>query len=143
MTGLVKWPQPFQHRAGISSPLPTAPLGPALDESKFLILPIPYGGDDILTTVTLNAINCVLYVLLKLLICVVCCIAVQPKSLKQHHNSHVDRGSVSEAMVDHLIQILGVLDGDTLYNLPVPFPAIPRIDNCKERIAQCFSFQLQ
>ena len=86
------------------------PLGHALDEPKFFILLILYGGDDILTTVILNAINCVLYVLLKLLICVICCIVVQPKSLKRHRNGHVDRGSVSEAMVDHLIQKLEVLD---------------------------------
>lgn len=108
----------------LTPPFSTMPLGPTLDELKFLILLIPYGGDYILMTVTLNAINCILYVPLKLLIYVVCCIAMYPKSLKQHQISHADRGSVMEAIVDHLIQKLRVLNRDALYNLPVPFLAI-------------------
>jgi hypothetical protein len=113
-----------------------------LDEPEFRILPIPYGSDDILTTVALNAINCVLYVPLKVLICVVCCIAVQPRSLKRHRNGrHMDRGSVSDTVVDYFIQSLGVLDGDTLYDLPVPFPAVPgipfRVDGLKCSFQGC------
>lgn len=121
-------PKPLLHTASLGA-LPTEPHSPASEGPQFLSLSIPYGSNDILTTALLNTLNCVLYVPLRILICVVCSIAVQPRYLRRHRRGgvHMDEGHVSETLIDHLINDLQVLDGDMLQDLPLPFPAVPGI----------------
>jgi hypothetical protein len=72
---------------------------------KFLSLLIPYASPDIIMSPNLNQLNCVLYMLLRLLICVICNIAVQPSSL-QHHRCglpHADLGSISRTQILTLV----------------------------------------
>jgi hypothetical protein len=115
-------------------PLPTIPVRalpaelPIPAPLQFLSLPIPYKSRDILTASSLNTLNCVLYTPLRILICVPCGIAVQPRSLRRHRKgAHADDGPVSETLVNQLIKDLHVLDGDELQDLPLPFPAVPGI----------------
>jgi Orsellinic acid/F9775 biosynthesis cluster protein D len=118
-------------------PLPTLPIGALMTEvpsyaSKapgFLSRPLPYGSKDVVTSVLLNTLNCVLYVPFKILICVVCSIAVQPRSLRRHRKgtAHNDEGHIPESLVLQLIDSLQVRDGDTLYDLPLPFTVVPGI----------------
>jgi Orsellinic acid/F9775 biosynthesis cluster protein D len=103
--------------------------GPASTrEDHAPILPIPYGSPDIITSPYLNRINCIVYVPLRILICVICHIAVQPKSLLPHRKSaHSDSTSLLPMQIQALISEYNLLPGDIIVNLPNPFLAIPGI----------------
>ena len=115
------------HAAPLKTPL-TGPPNPASEGPQCLSLPVPYGTKNIVSTVLLNTINCVLYLPLRILICVVCSIAVQPRSLGRHRKGgvHMDERPAPKTLVNHLND-LHVLDGDVLQDLPLPFPAVPGI----------------
>jgi hypothetical protein len=119
------------HRPPLPKPLGQSESGvvPTSGDMDFLTVPIPYGSPTIITSDALNAINCIFYKPLKLLICVVCEIALQPKTIRRHHRgtAHMDPALVSQANIDNLVKELGVREDDVLDAVSTPCPAIPGI----------------
>jgi hypothetical protein len=93
------------------------------------ILPIPYGSLDIITSPYLNKINCVIYIPLHILICVICCISVPPKFLQWHRrgSAHSDSTSLPKTQINALITKYNLLQDDVIVDLPDPFLVVPGI----------------
>jgi hypothetical protein len=93
------------------------------------ILPIPYGSPDIITSPYLNKINCVVYVPLHILICVICRISVPPKFLQRHRrgSAHSDSTSLPKTQINALITEYNLLQDDVIVDLPDPFLVVPGI----------------
>jgi hypothetical protein len=99
------------------------------EDSGFSTLSIQYGSSEILTSSSLNLINCVFFVPLRILICVVCGIAVQPRSIRRHRQGepHLDSPAISQAEVDTMITLYDIFLGDALVNPAYPLPVVPGI----------------
>jgi hypothetical protein len=117
---------PLLHASTVTSPstLSTSPI-----HDTHSLIPIPYGHPDIVTSRILNSINCVLYVPLRILICIVCQIAVNPKSIRNHRRTqHSVPASITTAnLIDDLIDEHNVLEGDVLFGVISTIPAVPGI----------------
>lgn len=97
-------------------------------DGYFSTLPIPYGSPSIITSPQLNEVNCVVYLPLRLLICVICCVAVQPSSLPRHRRGAGHRDpTVSKKMVDSIVKDHNLFGGDVIRDPPDPFIAVPGI----------------
>ena len=80
-------PQPplavFRLDVDISGVSGSAALMPE-EDGDFSTLSVTYGSSDVLTSPALNLINCYLYIPLRILVCVICGIAIQPRSMHRH-----------------------------------------------------------
>ena len=120
-------PSPFASQ--VTLPLPPAGQEMVAQPTEFLSLPVPYGSPDILTSSILNALNCVISLPLRILVCLVCKIGVHPRYIKRHRGNHVHQvpGTVTDAVVTYLIQDMEVPESDMVDDELVPFPAVPGI----------------
>jgi hypothetical protein len=105
----------------------TAPT-PTIDDG-FNVIRIPYGQPEIVTSTTLNLATCVLYMPLRLLICVICRIGVGPQYIRNHRRRapHYDVCPISDEQVDSLIREYNIHQFDTFKEHNVDCPAVPGI----------------
>jgi Orsellinic acid/F9775 biosynthesis cluster protein D len=98
-------------------------------DADFSTLAIQYHSSEILTSHALNLINCVLYIPLRIIICVVCGIAVQPRSIRRHRQGepHLDCPAISQAEVDSIVALNEVFLEDVLVCPALPLPIVPGI----------------
>ena len=95
-----------------------------LDES---IIPIPYGHADIVTSPELNALACVVYRPLHILICVLCGTAIPPSQLKEHRRAHHGDPKVQDSQITILKEEHRLLADDILEDHGLEMKAIPGI----------------